>query len=140
MDTLENIKNKALYKKVKVEADSKYARPGLYKSAWIQKRYKELGGEYYEDKPNTGTGIQRWLKREKWIAVLPYLLENKIVLCGSMDGENIACRPLIRANQQTPPTLPELIKIHGKDKLIKLAKQKEQNKNKRIDWKTATIS
>jgi hypothetical protein len=67
---MDNIINKALYQKVKKEADEKYAKPGLYKSAWIQKRYKELGGKYREEKPSSGVGVQRWLKREKWTQVL----------------------------------------------------------------------
>jgi hypothetical protein len=141
MDSIpENVINKTLYKKAKNEADKIYARPGLYKSAFIVKKYKELGGKYStEQKPET-TGIRRWLKKEKWIAVLPYLESGKEVVCGSQDNKNIACRPLIRATEDTPITLPELLKIHSKTKLISLAKEKEKNPNKRINWKEGTIS
>ena len=140
MDTIpDNILNKALYKKAKKEADEKYARPGLYKSAYIQNRYKELGGKYSEAKPSSGVGIQRWLKREKWTQVLPYLLTGEIKQCGSDDGKNIACRPMVRANAQTPQTLPELIAKHGRDKLIELARKKEREPQKRINWEKATI-
>lgn len=139
MDIPDNIINKALYKSVKEEAKKKYARPGLYRSAWIQKTYKEKGGSYKEDKPPSSQGIQRWLKKEQWIAVLPYLLKGEVIQCGADDGKNIACRPLIRATADTPPTLPELLKIHTRAKLIKLAMEKEKNKTKRINWKAGTI-
>jgi len=38
--------NKALYAKVKREADEKYKTHGAYKSGWIVKTYKERGGTY----------------------------------------------------------------------------------------------
>ncbi len=139
MDTPDNIINKALYKSIKEEAKKKYARPGLYMSAWIQKTYKEKGGKYKEDKPPSSQGIQRWLKKEQWIAVLPYLLKGEVIQCGSDGGENIACRPLVRANAQTPPTLPELLKLHTKAKLIEIAREKEKHPKKRINWKSGTI-
>ncbi len=38
--------NKALYAKVKREADEKYKTHGAYKSGWIVKTYKARGGTY----------------------------------------------------------------------------------------------
>ena len=38
--------NKKLYEKVKKMADDKYKTHGAYKSAYIVKTYKELGGKY----------------------------------------------------------------------------------------------
>lgn len=54
--------NKALYKKVKQEADKKYSKPSAYKSGWIVKEYKERGGEYKGKKPKDG--LTRWFKEE----------------------------------------------------------------------------
>ena len=84
---MDNIVNKTLYEKVKREADLKYKRAGLYKSSWIQKRYQELGGTYRGPKPSSETGITRWLKKEQWIQVLPYVRDKKIVECGASDGK-----------------------------------------------------
>jgi hypothetical protein len=137
MDIPDNVLNPVLYRKAKADADIKYARAGLYKSAWIVKRYTELGGNY-TGKPS-GQGIKRWLDKEDWISVIPYLRDKQIVKCGSADGKLIACRPMVRANDKTPITLPELLKIHSKAKLLDLAKEKE-NSNKRINWKAGTIS
>jgi hypothetical protein len=140
METVpKNVINASLYLKAKKEADEKYARPGLYKSAWIQKRYKELGGKYRGSKPGTDTGIQRWLTKEKWVEVIPWL-DGKIVQCGTGDRNGVACRPLVKANDKTPITLPALVKIHGKKKLREIAKKKNENMNLRVNWKSGTIS
>ena len=49
-----------LYKRVKDMADKKFKSPtGVYKSSWIVKKYKDLGGKY-------SSGLKRWYK-EKWI-------------------------------------------------------------------------
>lgn len=137
---MDNIVNKTLYEKVNREADLKYKRAGLYKSSWIQKRYQELGGTYRGPKPSSETGITRWLKKEQWVQVGTYLKTGKKIQCGSSDGKNIACRPFKRANSETPITLPELIKLHGKSKLLGLSEEKEKNPSKRINWKNGTIS
>lgn len=134
----ENIKNPNLYKKAVKEADKIYKRHGLYKSAFIQKKYQELGGKYKDSKPTDKEGIQRWLRGgEMWIEIEPYLKDNKKVICGSnSEKKKKACRPLKRVNDKTPITIPELIKIHGKDKLLKLARLKQENMDKRMNWKT----
>ena len=134
----DNVINKQLYELIKKQADKKYKRDGLYKSAWIVKAYTEAGG-MYSGKPSPG-GIRRWLDKEDWVSVIPYLRDKQIVKCGSADGKLIACRPMVRANDKTPITLPELLKIHSRDKLLKLALEKEKNPAKRINWKAGTIS
>jgi len=131
----DNIKNPKLYIRAKKEADEKYKRHGLYKSAFIQKKYQELGGKYKDKKPSKDTGINRWLKGEMWIEVEPYLKNKKIVKCGTSGRKGKACRPMKRVNNKTPVTLPELIKLHGKKKLLELVKQKQKDMNGRIFWK-----
>jgi hypothetical protein len=55
--------NPDLYQKVKKRADQVYAVPSAYKSGWIVKTYKSLGGTYKDDHhPRT---LRRWFK-EKW--------------------------------------------------------------------------
>ena len=43
MSIPDNILNPALYKKAKELADKTYKRHGLFKSAFIQKKYQEFG-------------------------------------------------------------------------------------------------
>lgn len=137
MDIPKNVLNPALYKKARKEADEKYKKHGLYKNAFLVKRYKELGGKY-SDKKNP-EGITRWLKKEEWVEVIPYLKTGKKIVCGSSQRKNKSCRPLVRANDKTPITIPELLKIHGKDKLLKIAQTKVNNPEKRLYWKTGKL-
>jgi hypothetical protein len=64
--TLPSVKDTDLYEKVKKEADKIYSKPSAFKSGWIVKRYKELGGEYSGIK--TTDGLTRWF-REDWTDV-----------------------------------------------------------------------
>jgi len=131
--------NKELYMKVKTKADKIYARPGLYKSAYIQKEYQRLGGKYSGPKPDKNKGVQRWLLGEEWVEVMPYLKDNKKVQCGTTPNKGKACRPLIRVNDKTPITIPELLKIHSKEKLIKLVSEKQKDMDGRVNWKAGTF-
>lgn len=135
MDIPKNVKNPTLYRKARKLADETYKKPGLFKSAFIVKKYKELGGEYSGKKPSKGEGITRWLKGEEWIKVLPFVKDNKKVKCGSGGGDPHACRPSIRVNSKTPITIQEVIKKHGKKKVIELAELKNKNDKIRINWK-----
>jgi hypothetical protein len=83
--------NKALYEKVKAMADEKYEKPSAYKSGWIVKKYKELGGEYSGVK--TKEGLTAWYK-EDWQDV------------GGKDYP--VYRPTKRVNKKTPLTPNEI--------------------------------
>ena len=122
--------DKDIYKKAKKKADATYERHSAYKSMFLAKTYKEMGGRYKTSKKDGK--LKNW-RNEQWVQVLPYLLEGKKVICGAGDNKK-GCRPLIRKNKDTPTTLPELIKKHGKKKLIELAKLKRKNMNIRINW------
>jgi hypothetical protein len=43
------ILDEELYDRVKKEVDKIYTKPSAYKSGFIVKRYKELGGKYGDD-------------------------------------------------------------------------------------------
>jgi hypothetical protein len=57
------IDNPELYSKAKKIADEKYSKPSAYKSGFIVKKYKELGGTYTDDKEPKN--LERWFK-ENW--------------------------------------------------------------------------
>lgn len=58
------VDNPELYEKAKAYADNIYKKPSAFKSGFIVKKYKEMGGTYSGEKPET-TGIARWFKEEK---------------------------------------------------------------------------
>jgi hypothetical protein len=60
--------NQKLYEQVKLMADEVYKKPSAYKSGYIIKKYKELGGEFIDD--NKPKLLQRWFK-EEWKDVNP---------------------------------------------------------------------
>lgn len=124
--------DKDLYEKAKEQADKVYKRHSLYKSAYIQKLYREMGGEYYKPK-GYKSGIDRWFS-EKWINVGDYLRYNKITPCGERKDEPKACRPLKRISKETPITINELIKKYGKEKLLDAVIKKEKNMNTYLNW------
>jgi hypothetical protein len=80
----------SLYLKAKKIADKTYKKPSAYKSGFIQKKYKELGGEYDDDgdKP-----LKRWFQ-EKWKDI--------------GDKEYPVYRPTKRVSKRTPLTAAEI--------------------------------
>jgi hypothetical protein len=97
------IDNPKLYEKAKKIADEKYSKPSAYKSGFIVKTYKELGGTYTDDK--NPKNLKRWFK-EDWKDI-----GNK---------EYPVYRPTKRINKKTP-LLPQ--EINNLSQQIKL-KQK----------------
>ena len=147
METVpENVVNKTLYKKVKKEAKAKFDRyPSLYASSWITKEYKKRGGKYNTTKTDNKnkkeklSGQKLWYK-EKWIQIVPYLEKNKIVDCGDSKKYTKACRPLVRVNDKTPPTIGEIVNKYGKEKVLKLAKKKNRDMGGRLNWINGTFT
>jgi hypothetical protein len=83
--------NPKLYEKAKAIADDKYSKPSAYKSGFIVKTYKEMGGGYKDDdKPKA---LKRWFK-EEWTDV--------------GDKDYPVYRPTKRINKATPLTLQEI--------------------------------
>jgi hypothetical protein len=80
-----------LYEEVKRYADTIYKKPSAYKSGFIQKRYKELGGTYSED--NKPKKLKQWFK-EEWADV--------------GGKEYPVYRPSVRINKDTPLLASEI--------------------------------
>ena len=104
-------KDQKLYAKVKKMADQIYEKPSAYKSGFIVKKYKELGGEYIDD--NQPKELERWFK-EKWMDV------------GKKDYP--VFRPSVKINKQTPLTVKEIDEKNLKEQ-IKLKQKIKGTKN-----------
>jgi hypothetical protein len=85
------ILDKELYDKAKKHADTIYTKPSAYKSGFIVKTYKQLGGTYGED--NEPKKLRQWFK-EQWTDV-----GNKYYP---------VYRPQVRVNKSTPLTVKEI--------------------------------
>lgn len=91
-----------LYEQVKKTADKIYEKPSAYKSGWIVKTYKELGGEYLDDdKPKN---LKRWFA-ENWMSV-------------SKPNEYPVYRPTKRVSKMTPLTIQEIKPSNLKDQIL----------------------
>lgn len=99
-----------LYEKAKSKADEIYKKPSAYKSGFIVKTYKQMGGRY--ENHNEEKDLKRWFD-EKWKDI----------------GHQAypVYRPTIKVNKNTPLTIHEINK-KDMEKKIKL-KQKIKGKN-----------
>ena len=131
----ENVINKKLYLQAIKEVYPRYKRPSLYRSMALQKEYIKLGGKYKGDNKQEG---KKWLD-EKWVQVVPFLETGKKIKCGE-GSESKGCRPTKRIDSKTPITIQELLKKHGKDKLLAFAKKKKANMNLKASWNSLTFS
>jgi len=108
--------NKVLYQKVKDYANIVYSKPSAYKSGFIVKTYKQLGGTYKES--GKEHNLERWFKGEKWININPLLGKTGYPVY----------RPTVRANKHTPKTVQE-IPLNRLNKQYKLKQKIKGNKN-----------
>lgn len=107
-----NIVDKELYEKVKKQADMIYKKSSAYKSGYIVKEYKKLGGRYSGKKP-INKGLNRWYK-EKWTDV---------------GGQSYPVyRPKKRITKETPLTVSEIDPKNLKEQ-IKLKQKIKGKKN-----------
>ena len=103
--------NPKLYQKVKDNANEIYSKPSAYKSGYIVKKYKELGGTYNDD--NKTKNLKRWFQEEwKDIGNLNYPV----------------FRPTRKVNNKTP-LLQNEIKPNNLKKQIELKQKIKENKN-----------
>jgi hypothetical protein len=87
--------NEELYQKAKDIADLTYKKPSAYKSGFIVKTYKQMGGKYLED--NEPKNLKRWFK-EEWTDINP----NKTTQTYPV------YRPTKRISKDTPLTQTEI--------------------------------
>jgi hypothetical protein len=106
--------DKKLYEKVKKQADEIYKKPSAYKSGYIIKTYKSLGGEFIDD--NQSKELKRWYS-EKWEDINPNKTKTTYPVY----------RPTVRVNKKTPLLVSEIDKKNLEEQ-IKL-KQKIKGKS-----------
>lgn len=81
-----------LYDRVKAYADTVYSKPSAYKSGFIVKTYKSLGGTYGPDsKPKK---LKEWFD-SSWKNI-------------AKKGDYPVLRPTVRVNKSTPLTVQEI--------------------------------
>ena len=103
--------NMNLYNKAKKIADKVYEKPSAYKSGFIVKKYKELGGGYNDNKSEKP--LKRWFQ-EKWSDI------------GNKDYP--VFRPSVKVNKKTPLTIKEIDTKNLKQQ-IKLKQKIKGSKN-----------
>ena len=95
--------NKALYEKAKRMASEKFTSPtGAYRSMWIVRKYKELGGTYSNKK--SSSKLERW-RRENWVDLNQPKKGGGYERCGHKNTQNNKyplCRPSKTITQDTP--------------------------------------
>jgi hypothetical protein len=106
--------NQKLYDEIKEKVYKEQPRHSLFRSARIQKEYKEAGGTYIGDKPEH-KGIKGWMDA-KWISLNDYAHKGEIVPCGNARteenyGEYPLCRPLKIAKKLGRPKILKMLKV-----------------------------
>jgi len=139
-----NVKNKKLYSEARKIADETYERPSAYKSMFLVRKYKEMGGEYNDkkikgSKKPLGKKTKDW-RDEEWVQIKPYVAEGKKIKCGEGDNTK-ACRPLknVKGGDDNM-TMKEIIKKHGKKKVLELTNKKMKDMDGYLDWKNGKFT
>jgi len=117
-----------LYARAKAEAGRRFKVPSALKSAWMVKRYKELGGRY-EGRRGSG-GLDRWF-RERWVDVTRRS-RHGFERCGRSrpSGPYPVCRPSRRVSSATPKTVREL----SRRSLERAKGQKRRKPSRRVSF------
>jgi|TARA_R110000823_G_C15878093_1_gene494797 hypothetical protein len=87
--------------------------------------------EWNTDK--TYTFIDVW-RCEKWVMIIPFLKSGRVVDCKRELRYKKACLPIKRINHATPITLPELLKLYSKNDILEMARKKNKNMGKLVNW------
>lgn len=137
--------DKDLYREARKIADETYKRHSAWKSMFIVRQYKLLGGEYkIGKKKESDRSVDRtklW-RKEEWIQILPFIKDMRTkIVCGKSDGEPNACRPIRRvAGGENNITIKEIVKKWGKPKVKELTEKKLADMDGRLNWKSGTFT
>lgn len=118
------ILNPDIYKKAKEIADQTFEKHGAYKSAFLVKKYKELGGKYKDDgKPRN---LSRWLS-EDWKDVNP--LKTKTSYPVYRPTKRVSAKTPLTADEVSPESLQKnavLKQIYGAERNLPAFKAKSK--------------
>jgi hypothetical protein len=120
--------NKELYDQVKRMANEVFdSKSGIYRSVWIVRKYKELGGKYKPDKKPKQSGILRWLK-EAWIDLNQPKKNGGYERCGKPNTINPNLYPLCRPSVRVSPKTPKRYQDISEDRIKEVNKLKQRYK------------
>lgn len=122
--------DKELYNMIKELANKVFKSPtGIFRSAWISRMYRKVGGRYSNIKTNSK--IKKWLS-ERWVDINQPIKKNNVIIgyekCGHKNTQNNLyplCRPTIR-KKETPLILQDI----DKKTIKRVNKEKQKLKNK----------
>ena len=130
---------KKLYAKVKREADAIYSKPSAYKSGYIVKRFKELGGTYEDGEPRdraSPSGLARWFL-EEWVDLNRSTSKGRYAPCGRRSSKGRSryplCRPSVRVTAATPLLASELSRTERSS----ARRRKSKNPRRRVTFRTS---
>jgi len=124
MDIPAKYLDKKIYLKAKAKADATYKKPSAYKSAYIVKQYREMGGKIKQN--NKPSNLKKWFVKEKWVNLTPYaegLTTSKTKYkCGEKapnQTKKSVCRPTEKVKDFSKKQIKKAIDIKEKGKVIK---------------------
>lgn len=129
--------DKTLYNRVKSSANKKFSsKTGIYKSSWIVREYKRLGGKYRGKKPSVKSpGLKRWYK-EKWVDLNRPIKNSKGKIigyksCGRSSVKNKGSYPLCRPSKRVTSGTPKTYKQISKTSIQRAKRQKSRVRGSR---------
>ena len=139
----DNVLDPDLYREALAQADESYSEHSAYKSMFVVRMYKKIGGEYAKPtKANPRKNkLDTWLD-EDWIQITPYLEDKEKIPCGRTEfKEPNACRPLKNiSGKPKNATIKDIIDKFGKKEVKRLTEQKLDDMGGRLDWENGTFT
>lgn len=139
----DNVLDPDLYREALAQADESYSEHSAYKSMFVVRMYKKLGGEYAKPtkKNPRKNKLDTWLD-EEWIQITPYLEDKEKIPCGRTEfKEPNACRPLKNiSGKPKNATIKDILDKFGKKEVQRLTNLKLGDMGGRLDWENGTFT
>lgn len=134
------VNDKKKYEEAFLVAKETYKKPSAYRSMYLAKVYKKMGGTYDEElKLKKGRNKTKDWLAENWVQIEPFVNDNTKKKCGAGDNTK-ACRPLNNVKgADDNMTMSDILKKWGKAKVLELVNKKREDMEGRLDWVTGTF-
>jgi len=136
----DDVLNPKLYRQAQRKADETYKRNSLYKSAFLVKTYRQLGGKYKDERnKEKQSEVKRWFQ-QKWVSMEAFVA-GKIQTCGRSQGDMRKfplCRPLYKRGEKIL-TAQNVLDKHGVKKIKEMIAKKRKNPNLRANWEKGIV-